>query len=72
MRCLSVLGWFRTQAKNVLLMVEGTPTCWVDISTAFRQELVDDRSGERSAVQVVDLRMYGACFPEPGGEFERK
>ena len=33
----SALGWFQTQATNVLLLVEGTPTGWADISTAFQQ-----------------------------------
>ena len=30
----SALGWFRTQATSVFLVVEGTPTCRADISTA--------------------------------------
>ena len=55
----SALGWFRTQATNGFLMVEGTPTYWADISTAFQQYSVVDRSDERSVVQVADLRRYG-------------
>ena len=36
MRRSSTLGWFRTQATNVLLLVEGAPTCWADIPTDFQ------------------------------------
>ena len=57
MRRFFVLEWFRTQATNVFLLVEGTPTCWADISTAFQQYPVVDRSG-RSVVQIADLRRY--------------
>ena len=37
LRRSSALGWFRTHATNVFLLVEGTPICWADISTAFQQ-----------------------------------
>ena len=56
----SAFGWFRTQASNVSLLVEGTPTCWTDSSTASQQQpVVDRRSGERSSIQFADLRRYG-------------
>ena len=58
LRGSSVLGWVWTQATNVLL-VEGTPTSCIDISTAFQQWHVVHRSGERSAAQVADLRRCG-------------
>ena len=58
----SAFGWFRTQATNVFLLVEGTPTCWVDSSTASQQQSVVDRSGDRSSIQFADLRSYEVLF----------
>ena len=55
----SSFGWFRTQATNVFLLVEGTPTCWTDSSTASQQQPVVDRSGDRSSIQFAVLRRYG-------------
>ena len=55
----SAFGWLRTQAINVFLLVEGTPTCWADSSTASQQQPVVDRSGDRSSIQSADLRRYG-------------
>ena len=58
----SAFGWLRTQATNVFLLVEGTPTCWADSSTASQQQPVVDRSGDRSSIHFVDLRRYGVLF----------
>ena len=56
------LEWFQTQATNAFLLVEGTPTCGADISTAFQQYPVVDRSGKRLVVQTADLRRHGVVF----------
>ena len=58
----SAFGWFRTQATNVFLLVEGTPTCWADSSAASQQQPVVDRSGDRSSIQFADLMRYGVLF----------
>ena len=54
----SAFGRFRIHAINVFFLVEGTPTCWEDSSTASQQHPAVDRSGDRSSVQFADLRRY--------------
>ena len=54
----SAFGRFRIHAINVFFLVEGTPTCWEDSSTASQQHPAIDRNGDRMSVQFADLRRY--------------
>ena len=57
-------------SDKCFLLVEGTPTCLADISTAFQQQPVFDRSGEKSSVLVADLRRYGVLSSIKRGAWE--